>query len=165
MALEPERLGPAAAVKRWFDRLLGRLPFLAELNPDQLSGLGLLLSLAVYYFLSREMIGASILVLFAALFLDVLDGVVARAQGKASEEGWVVDIAVDRVSEALISLALSRLVVLAVVFNVALSLYSYMSRRHLIIPIRQVLLLALAVYYFVGVGGLHLFLDGILFRI
>ena len=162
--MEPERLGPAAAVKRWFDRLLGKLPFLADLNPDQLSGLGLLLSLAVYYFLSREMIGASILVLFAALFLDVLDGVVARAQGKASEEGWVVDIAVDRVSEALISLALSRLVVLVVAFNVALSLYSYMSKRHLIIPIRQVLLLTLVVYYLVGAGGFHLFLDGVLFQ-
>ena len=131
--MEPERLGPAAAMKRWFDRLLGRLPFLSELNPDQLSGLGLLLSLAVYYFLSRE-------------------------------EGWVVDVAVDRVSEALISLALSRLVVLVVAFNVALSLYSYMSKKHLIIPIRQVLLLMLVVYYLVGAGGFHLFLDGILFR-
>ncbi len=91
-------------MKRWFDRLLGRLPFLAELNPDQLSGLGLLLSLAVYYFLSREMIGASILVLFTALFLDVLDGVVARAQGKASEEGWVVDVASFRGYRGLVGL-------------------------------------------------------------
>jgi hypothetical protein len=67
-------------------------------------------------------------------------------------------------SEALISLALSRLVVLVVAFNVALSLYSYMSKRHLIIPIRQVLLLTLVVYYLVGAGGLHLLLDSILFR-
>ena len=152
-------------MKRWFDRLLGRLPFLSELSPNLISGLGLLLSFAVYYFLSREMMGASILTLSAALFLDVMDGVIARAQGKASEEGWVVDVAVDRVSEALISLALSRLVVLVVAFNVALSLYSHMSKRHLILPVRQALLLALVVYYALGSGGLHLLLDGFLFRI
>jgi phosphatidylglycerophosphate synthase len=152
-------------VKRWFDRLLGRLPFLSRLSPDLLSGVGLLLSLAVYYYLSLGMIAPSILALSAALLFDVLDGVAARAQGRASEEGWVVDIAVDRVSEALISLALSRLVVLVVAFNVALSLYSFMARRHLIIPVRQVLLLALAAYYLVGAGGLHLLLDALLFQV
>ena len=151
-------------MKRWFDRLLGRLPFLSELDPDQLSGLGLLLSLGVYYYLSRGMIGASILVLSAALFLDVLDGVVARARGEASEGGWVVDVAVDRVSEAVVSLAMSRLVVLVVALNVALSLYSHMYRRHIIIPVRQILLLVLVVYYFVGAGEFGPLFDVVLFN-
>jgi hypothetical protein len=107
----------------------------------------------------------SVAVLFLVLFLDVLDGSVARAKGQASsEEGWIVDVSVDRMSEALISIALSRVYILLVITNIGLVFYSYKNKKHVILPLRHFLLVILFVYLFTESKPITLLLDAMLFN-
>ena len=107
----------------------------------------------------------SMMALFLALFLDILDGAVARVKGQASEEGWIVDVSVDRVSESLISLALSRVYILLVIINIGLVFYSYKFKNHVIIPLRQLLLLTLLVSVSIKSEPIAYFMDIILFKL
>ena len=106
----------------------------------------------------------SMMALFLVLFLDILDGAVARVKGQASEEGWIVDVSVDRVSESLISLALSRVYILLVIINIGLVFYSYKYKKHVILPLRHLLLLIFLVYIFTESEHIIFFLDTILFN-
>jgi hypothetical protein len=125
----------------------------------------LVCSLVFYLLISKRMIIWSSAVLFLVLFLDVLDGSVSRIKGQASsEEGWIVDVSVDRMSETLISLALSRVYILLVISNIGLVFYSYKNKRHVILPLRQLLLVVLLVYLFTGSEPITLLLDVMLFN-
>ena len=128
------------------------------------SGLGLVCSPIVYLLISKRSFIACIIALFFILLFDALDGVVARAKGQTSSEvGWMVDVSVDRISEALISLALSRVYMSLVVFNMGLALWSCKFRKRALIPLRHLLLLMLLLYYLVKSQPITLFLDQILF--
>ncbi len=128
------------------------------------SALGLVCSPIVYLLISKRVFIACIVVLFFILVLDVLDGVVARAKNqRSSEEGWMVDVSVDRVSEAVISLALSRVYLSLVVLNMLLSLWSCKSRKQALIPLRHLLLLMLLLYYLVKLQPITFFLSQTLF--
>lgn len=163
--MEPSRSRAALFFKIVIDTILTRVPFLRRLDANMISGLSLVCTLAGYLLISHRMLISCFVALFLALFMDALDGVVARVRGQASsEEGWVVDISVDRVSEALISLALSRVYILLAVLNVGLAFYSYKSKKHVIIPVRHLLLLMLLFYLFVESEAITFFLDGLLFE-
>lgn len=128
------------------------------------SGLSLACSPIVYLLISKRAFIACIVALFFILLLDALDGVVARAKGQTSSEvGWMVDVSVDRISEALISLALGRVYMSLVVLNMGLALWSCKFRKRVIIPLRHLLLLMLLLYYLVESQPIALFLDQILF--
>ena len=127
------------------------------------SGLSLACSPIVYLLISKRAFIACIIALFFILSLDTLDGVVARAKGQTSEVGWMVDVSVDRISEALISLALSRVYMSLVVLNMGLTLWGYKFRKQALIPLRHILLLMLLLYYLVESQPITLFLDQILF--
>jgi phosphatidylglycerophosphate synthase len=125
-----------------------RFPLLKRLNPNMISGLSLVFSPIVYLLISERAILASIIVLFLVMLLDVLDGIVARAKGQvSSKDGWIVDVSVDRVSEAVISLALSRIFILITILNMSLALLSYHYKKHAIIPLRQAILVMMIGYY------------------
>ncbi|MFQ5836979.1 MAG: CDP-alcohol phosphatidyltransferase family protein [Candidatus Bathyarchaeia archaeon] len=143
---------------------LTRFSFLKRLNANLISGLSLVCSPIVYLLISKRAFIACIIALFFVLLFDVLDGVVARAKGQTSSEvGWMVDVSVDRISEALISLALSRVYMLLVVLNMGLTLRSCKFRKQALIPLRHLLLLMLLLYYLVKLQPITLFLDQILF--
>ena len=147
------------------DSILTKFSFLRRLDPNIISGFGLVCSLLVYFLISEKMLIGSVIALFLVLFLDALDGVVARLKGRtSSEEGWIVDVSVDRVSDALISLALSRVYILLVILNIGLTFCSYKFKRHLVIPLRQLLLLMLLFCLFAGSDPIAFLLDGILFE-
>ena len=163
--MEPSRFRISLIFKQIIDKILNRFPFFKRFNKNNISGLSLVCSLVFYLLISRRMMIWSSAVLFLVLFLDVLDGSVARVKGQASsEEGWIVDVSVDRISEALISLALSRVYILLVISNIGLVFYSYKNKKHVILPLRQLLLLILLVYSFTGSEPITLLLDSMLFN-
>ena len=130
-----------------------------------ISGLSLVFTPIAYILLSERTIAASIIAIFLILLLDALDGIVARAKGQtSSEDGWMVDVSVDRISEAVISLALSRVFILLTILNMGLALLSYRYKKHAIIPLRHAILLILIAYYLLEKQPAFLILDQILFQ-
>jgi phosphatidylglycerophosphate synthase len=136
-----------------------------RLNPNMISGLSLTFSPIVYLLISERAILASIITLFLVMLLDVLDGIVARAKGQvSSKDGWIVDVSVDRVSEAMISLALSRIFILFTILNMSLALLSYHYKKHAIIPLRQAILVMMIGYYLLESQPAFSILGQILFN-
>jgi phosphatidylglycerophosphate synthase len=121
---------------------------LKHLDANIVSGLSLAFSPTAYLLIAERAIFASIIVTFFVMVLDALDGIVARAKGQtSSNDGWVVDISVDRVSEAIISIALSRIFILFTIINTGLALLSCHYKRHAIIPLRHAILAILIAYF------------------
>lgn len=125
-----------------------KLPLLKHVDPNMISGLSLVLSPIAYLLVANGAILASIIAISLVMLLDAFDGIVARAKGQTSANGgWVVDVSVDRVSEALISLALSRIFILFTIINMGLTLLSCHYKKHAIIPLRQTILVILVAYF------------------
>lgn len=145
--------------------VLTRFPLLRQVDANMISGLGLVFTPIAYMLLSERAIAASIIAIFLILLLDALDGIVARAKSQtSSKDGWMVDISVDRISEAVISLALSRVFILLTILNMGLALLSYHHKKHAIIPLRHAILLILIAYYLLEKQPAFLILDQILFQ-
>ena len=145
--------------------VLTRFPLLRQVDANMISGLSLVFTPIAYILLSERTIAASIIAIFLILLLDALDGIVARAKGQtSSEDGWMVDVSVDRISEAIIALALSRVFILLTIINMGLALLSYHHKKHAIIPLRHAILLILIAYYLLEKQPAFLILDQILFQ-
>ncbi len=76
------------------------------LTPNQWTIFSLIPALASAYFLATDWFLSAAALFFAASFLDMVDGAVARVTGKASRFGAYLDTIVDRYVEALIVVAL-----------------------------------------------------------
>ena len=153
-----------SAFRKTQKQVLSRVPIVQQMNPNMISGLSLAFSPVAYLLLAQRDIAASIIMVFFVLLLDALDGIVARAKGQtASNDGWMVDVSVDRISEAIICLALSRVFILLTILNMGLALLSCRYKKHAIIPLRQVTLLILIAYYVLQSHPFIFHLDQILF--
>jgi len=129
-----------------------------------ISGSSLVCSLIVYLLISRRMLIGSLFALLFVLFLDALDGAVARAKADdLSIESWIADVSADRISEALISIALSRFYIFLAIFNTGLTMYSYKFKRHTIIPLRHFLFFILLFHFIIKSQVVFSILDGMLF--
>jgi phosphatidylglycerophosphate synthase len=145
--------------------VLTRFPILKQVDANMISGLSLICSPIAYLLLSERAIIASIIAIFLVLLLDALDGIVARAKGQtSSEDGWMVDVSVDRISEAVICLALSRVFILLTILNMGLALLSCYHKKHAIIPLRQATLLILIAYYLLQSQPALFILEQVLFH-
>jgi hypothetical protein len=145
--------------------VLAGFPLFRQLDPDMISGMSLVFSPIAYLLLSERAILASIVTIFFVLLLDALDGVVARAKGQTdSRDGWMVDVAVDRLSEAIICIALSRIFILFTIANMGLALLSCKYNKHAIIPLRQTTLVILIAYFLLQSHPIFSLLDQIVFR-
>ena len=84
------------------------VPFLSRigLTPDALTWIGLFIILAAAILIAKgHLLIGGILVLFSGLF-DILDGALARYKQKTSKFGAILDSTFDRISEAVVLLAL-----------------------------------------------------------
>jgi hypothetical protein len=125
-----------------------RTSILKHVDANMISGLSLALSPIAYLLIAERAILASVIALFIVMLLDALDGIVARAKGQTSSNGgWVVDVSVDRVSEAVISLALSRIFIMFTILNMGLTLLSCHYKKHAIIPLRHAILVVIIAYF------------------
>jgi phosphatidylglycerophosphate synthase len=86
-------------------RIISILIFL-KIRPNHLTLFGFLMSMVVaYFFAVGEFITAGIMLIFAGLF-DMVDGMVARQLGEATEFGAFFDSAMDRYSDLVMFLGL-----------------------------------------------------------
>ncbi len=80
------------------------LPFVKwiPLSPNSLTVIGLLISFwAAVAFSAGDLIGGGLLILFSGFF-DIIDGAVARANGRMTSFGAVLDSVCDRYADAII---------------------------------------------------------------
>jgi len=118
---------------------------LAPLGPSRISGLSMFLTLPVPFLVSQGHWYAAAAVLICVLILDSLDGAVARYLGiSGGLTGWLTDVSADRVSEALMCVALPWPFTLLLTINVVLTLLSLRWGRNVILPLRH-----LAVIYLI----------------
>ena len=89
-----------------FDRPLSRIVKNIPLSPNVLTISGFVLTVFACYVLLSNLLLGGLLILAGAMF-DILDGVVARTNGKSSRFGAFLDSVLDRYSDALIMMALS----------------------------------------------------------
>lgn len=136
---EPHRLRIAILTKELLRKFISLIAKpLARLHQNRISGIELLLSLMIPVFLSQKIYEVAIITLFIILLLDVVDGEVARIRREASQEGWITDVATDRLSEVIIAVALPLPFILLTVLNTMLSISSRITGKHVIIPLRHV---------------------------
>ncbi len=97
--LQTLRYGLRGSVTKWFERPAVSLLIRLKFTPDTATIVGLLIALVAAYFASEgEFLIGGILVLIGSAF-DLLDGGIARATGKVSKRGALMDSVFDRVSE------------------------------------------------------------------
>jgi CDP-diacylglycerol--glycerol-3-phosphate 3-phosphatidyltransferase len=100
--LEKTRRNISGSITSPLVRLLARTP----LTPDALTWLGFLVSIgAAVIVVTGHFLAAGIVVLVAGAF-DMLDGALARLTGRVSRFGGILDSTLDRLSEAVVLLAL-----------------------------------------------------------
>ncbi len=141
---EAERLKVAMLSKRILYSVTSPLiPLFKRMHPNRISGIGLLLSIPVIYGLVVKDYLLAFIFLFLSLLVDVMDGIVARERGESGSEGWVVDVATDRISEMLVTIAMHPAFIALTIVNTVLSIRSLVKGKHLIIPLRHIVLLLL----------------------
>ncbi len=88
-----------------FDRPLESIAIKIPFHPNTLTITGFLVTVAASLILASDLVFGGILVMAGGIF-DVLDGVVARVNGKKTRFGAFLDSVLDRLSDALILLAI-----------------------------------------------------------
>lgn len=85
-----------------FTQLIGRIFSIFGLTPNQWTLISFLTVVgALWFIINREFVVAAILIV-VSLFIDVIDGAVARYTGRATKSGGYFDTIVDRYVEGLI---------------------------------------------------------------
>jgi len=90
----------------FLDRPLSGLIKKTRLSPNTITLTGFVMTAAGAYVLSFHLFYGALLVLFGSLF-DILDGIVARTNGKATRFGAYMDSVLDRYSDGFLFLALA----------------------------------------------------------
>lgn len=142
----PKRTKLARPYRVLLDRFEGVLVFPLK-NPSHYQVIALLLSI---YFLFLGSTVSKIVMLIVILVLDWYDGAAARKFGLANREGWMIDVAVDRVSEMfmfipLIGTPLGQIAFGMAVLNILLAVYSIKSGRHILLALRFFYLVVLVI--------------------
>ncbi|MBD3261665.1 MAG: hypothetical protein GF334_08310 [Candidatus Altiarchaeales archaeon] len=137
------RLEFVEKLKQKTDDVLFKLPWPA-INPNYVSGLSILTS--IFFVAANRQPPLPLFFLSLTLIFDLLDGVIARKHRLQSHEGHMVDVASDRISEAIIFSAYLTPWYYLFSLNVLLSIYSHQKNKHIILPLRQVFF----VFYLVG---------------
>jgi len=121
---------------------------LPNVSPNALSGLSIVFSLLFVLTLGRPFVALALLA--CILMFDWLDGMVARKYNKTSEEGYLIDVASDRLSEAVVFLPFFFPWFFLFSFNCILALLAVKRSKHIILPLRHVFLVF---YAFLALTG------------
>jgi len=113
------------------------------IDPNKISGISVLLSFLLAYLIFKNMFIFSALVLFIILFLDFLDGVIARGRKIDSYQGQIVDWTADRMSEIIIFVPLflqNAFIILIPSLNIFVN-FLVVKGKIWLIPLRHLLLI------------------------
>ena len=134
----PRISGGYRAVLAWMEPWIP----VPNINPSWWSLLGLVGSVACLYAATP---GQKLALVFGVLLTDWWDGATARRHGGAlaGREGYIVDVVIDRFSEAFIFLAdithpFARVFFLLWMLNTASTLWGARTGKHRILPLRAV---------------------------
>jgi len=95
------------SVTRWFERPVVSILVALKFTPSVATALGLVIAvIAAYFVYQGEFFIGGVLVLFSSVF-DLLDGGIARATGRVSKRGALMDSVFDRVSELTVLIGLA----------------------------------------------------------
>ena len=95
------------SVTKWFERPAVSFLVALKFTPSVATALGLGIALIAAYFVYQgEFFIAGFLILFSSIF-DLLDGGIARATGRVSKRGAMMDSVFDRVSELAVLVGLA----------------------------------------------------------
>lgn len=105
--LQTVRYAFRGSISRWFERPAVSLLVALKFTPTAATFVGLLIAVIAAYFLSEgEFLVGGVLVLAGSVF-DLLDGGIARATGRVSKRGALMDSVFDRVAELAVLLGLA----------------------------------------------------------
>ena len=105
--LQSFRYGLRGSVTKWFERPAVSFLVALKFTPSVATAIGLGIALIAAYFVYQgEFFIAGFLVLFSSVF-DLLDGGIARATGRVSKRGAMMDSVFDRVSELAVLVGLA----------------------------------------------------------
>jgi len=126
------------------DYFMLRLP-LPKINPNIVSGMSIITSLGFVLSLSlSENLIISFAFLAATLLLDWLDGLIAKKHNLVSEEGYMVDVVSDRLSEGIIFVPFFVPWFFLFSLNNILAIFSFTRKKHIILPLRHIFI----IYFF-----------------
>ena len=95
------------SVTRWFERPAVSILVALKFTPSVATAVGLGIAvIAAYFVYQGEFFIGGVLVLFGSVF-DLLDGGIARATGRVSRRGALMDSVFDRVSELTVLIGLA----------------------------------------------------------
>ncbi len=95
----------SAKLGHFLDKPLAPLAKRISINPNALSVLGFLITIAAAVTIPSDPVSGGFLILLGGIF-DMLDGIVARANGKSTKFGAFLDSTLDRYSDSFIFLAI-----------------------------------------------------------
>jgi hypothetical protein len=133
----------ARGVRAISDPLLLCLP-LPRLNPNLLSGLSLLTSLCTIAVWAHSP-AMGLVLLTITLLLDWFDGLIAKKHGLSSETGYFIDVMTDRISEGILAIPFFVPWFYLFVLNSILAVWSFATKRHIVLPLRHFLLVVLLI--------------------
>ncbi|MBR9677936.1 MAG: hypothetical protein GOU97_01390 [Nanoarchaeota archaeon] len=140
-----DKLRPLQKLRKVSDHYLLKIPF-PKINPNKVSGLSIITSILFIISLNYSNALAS-LILFVSLLLDWFDGLIAKKHGLTSEKGYIVDVTADRFSEAIIFIPFFFPWFYLFALNMILTLTSFVKKKHVILPLRQVFLIYFIIAY------------------
>lgn len=137
----PERLPWARLYRDPFQSK--KLTFwIPNVNPNIVSALAPVLSIFfIVVWVANEWMGIGYLIII--LWLDWLDGTIARKYNRVTTTGWFVDTISDRLSELAILVPLGGFWSYLVAVNFALSVISWYTKKNLVLWLRFIALLYL----------------------
>lgn len=140
------------AFRHFTDEIGLKMP-LPKIHPDIVSALSLFFSVFFVFF---NNILYQILILIIVLLLDWFDGlIVKKYQYRKNEveknKGWMVDVFTDRLSEGIISIIYFMPFFFLFSLNCFLSLWSYKSKKHFILPVLHIMLVYLIIKFFINI--------------
>jgi len=118
-----------------------------DISPNAISWSSLFLSVFVSLLFRSNLLLYGIIALFLVLFLDVLDGFLARKKHLESFDGLVVDASCDRLSEFIIFYPSSLWLILAAV-NCYVTFWRLKNKKILILPLRHLFLVTAILGFF-----------------
>lgn len=117
------------------------------ISPNAISGFSLFLSVFVSLLFRSELLLFGIIALFIVIFLDALDGFLARKKHLESFDGLTVDVSCDRLSEFVIFYPGSLWLALAAV-NCYVTVWRLKNEKIPILPLRQLFLVVTILVFF-----------------
>ena len=135
-------------IRRKTDKIGLALP-LPNVNPNVISGLSVLTSMLFVIVFPKFPIISAVFLTFTIL-LDWFDGLIAKKFQRTSEEGYVVDVMSDRLSEGIIFSAMIFPWFFLFFLNCLLSMRSVVKEKHIILPLRHLFLIYLVILMVFG---------------